>query len=75
MAGPQLSSVIVLPATDKLTAREILRAFKVSRQSIHLWRLRHNFPVPTARHGKTTLTQCADVAAWAAQRGSQIHWT
>lgn len=75
MNGPRLAPVIALPVAPTVTAGDLRRAFNVSRQSISIWRARHNFPRPSERRGRTTLTKTAEAAAWAAQRGSTVHWT
>ncbi len=73
MIGPQILPVIVLPAAPVVTAGELLSAFRVSKQAMSGWRMRHGFPA-ASREGRRYFTDTARVAEWLAARGVSVRW-
>lgn len=73
MKGPQILPVVVLPATPTVAAGQLLSAFRVSKQAMSGWRIRHGFPA-ASRVGRRYLTDTAHVAEWLAARGVSVRW-
>jgi hypothetical protein len=73
MSGPQLAEIVILPATARIDAASLRRAFGVTKQCISLWRINHDFP-PCEGRGASWSTDTARVAAWVNLHGSGVRW-
>lgn len=69
-----LARIVVLPTKPLMTAAEIQAVFNADRRLIEKWRVRHGFPRPSQRDGRTTLTPTAEIAAFLNERGCKIAW-
>jgi hypothetical protein len=69
-----LPRTLALPTKATMTAGEIQAALNADRRLIEKWRVRHGFPRPSQRDGRTTLTPPAEIAAFFYERGCKIAW-
>lgn len=74
MLGPQLPSVVILPAVQTMTAGEVRAALNASKQTLSYYRRHHGFPAPDHR-GQRSITQTADLAAFVQAHGSKVRWS
>ena len=70
--GPQkLPSIIFLRAAPTMDAKDLREALNCSRSNLYLWRKNDGLPRPQ-RVGNDSLTDTADLAAFAARNGITI---
>lgn len=71
LSGPQgLQGAIWLPAAATVTSGEVLRLTGWSRQRLHNYRSRYDFPAS----GQQRRMRTRDVAAWLVKHGVTVEW-